>query len=70
MRGHPLIQGAFRWKTDGSRSCIECERIRRALNRDSIAARQAQTRRLARERRLLAAAALDDFRQAHHRRVA
>jgi hypothetical protein len=68
--GHLLIEGAFRWKTDGSRSCIECERIRRVLNHDRIAARQAQTRRLAKERRLLAAAALDDFRQAHHRRVA
>jgi hypothetical protein len=68
--GHPLIEGAFRWKTDGSRSCIECERIRRVLNHDRIAARQAQTRRLAKERRLLAAAALEDFRQDHHRRVA
>jgi hypothetical protein len=68
--GHPLIQGNFRWKADGSRSCIECERIRRVLNHDRIAARQAQTRRLAKERRLFAAAALDDFRLSHHRRVA
>ena len=69
-RGHTYVEGSFRWKTDGSRSCLECERLRRVLNHDRIAARQAQTRRLAKERRILAAAALDDFRQDHHRRVA
>jgi hypothetical protein len=68
--GHPLIEGAFRWKTDGSRSCIECERIRRVLNHDHIAEMQARRRKTAQDRRRFAEAALDDFRQAHHRRVA
>ena len=69
-RGHTYVEGSFRWKADGARSCSECERLRRVLNHDRIAARQAQTRRLAKERSILAAAALDDFRQDHHRRVA
>lgn len=70
QRGHEFTNGSFRWKADGSRSCSECERIRRVLNQDRIAARQAQSRREAKERRLFAAAALDDFRLSHHRRVA
>jgi hypothetical protein len=70
MRGHAYTEGSFRWKADGARSCSECERIRRALNHDRIAEMQARRRKTAQDRRRFAEAALDDFRQAHHRRVA
>jgi len=69
-RGHTYVEGSFRWKADGARSCSECERIRRALNHDRITEMQTRRRKVEQDRKRLAAAALDDFRQDHHRRVA
>ena len=50
-RGHPYVENSFRWKSDGARSCNECERIRRELNHDHIVEMQAHRRQVIKDRR-------------------
>jgi len=56
-RGHAFVEGSFRWKSDGTRSCIACERIRHEANRDVILASRARRRALARQMRRFGAEA-------------
>ena len=35
-RGHPMVEGNFRWRVDGTRTCTICERARRKLRTEKM----------------------------------